>query len=236
MPYCPRCGVELDPSVETCPLCRTPIPRFPDLGAGEPAWPAPGLLGDPAKRYVGGVQIRRRVFGILTAVLAAASAAVLSVDLLRAGMLSWSLYAAAALCGAWGMAAALFLSYRRPLVAVPVCFGIVTVVLAAFDASDGRWHWFLPLGLPLMILAAAAVAGGWLLLRRARGYYLLGVVAGLLAVTLVGVDVLVETWLSKPALGWSLIVDVVLVPLTLAFFYLHFGLKVPVDLRRTFHL
>ena len=235
MPYCPRCGVELDPSVRACPLCSTSIPRFDDLGAGDPAWPEPGLAGDPAKRYVGAAQIQRRVFGILSAVFAAATAAVAAANLFISGKLTWSLYAVAALCGAWGITAALFAWYRNPLVVVPVCFGVVAAELAALDAV-GWQRWFVFLGLPLIVLVSAVLTGGWLLLRRGRGYFLLGVVSGLLAVLLFGVDVVVQTWMGTPGLGWSLITGVVLVPLSSVFFFLHFGLKLSIDLRRTFHV
>jgi len=236
MPYCPRCGVELDPSVSACPLCRTPIPRFADLGPGEPAWPKPGLSGDPAKVYLGSRQTRWRVFGILSAVLAAAIVAVVSSNLLLGGTLTWSLFAAAALCGAWGVTAAVFVWYRHPVVAVPVCFGVVAGALAALDAAGSSPHWFIPFGLPMIVLLSAVIAGGWLLLRRARGYHLLGVAAGLLAVLLLGVDVLVEVWTGTLGLSWSLITGVVLVPLSGVFLYLHFGLRISPDLKRTFHV
>jgi hypothetical protein len=235
MPYCPRCGVELDPSVTACPLCRTPIPRFPDLGPGEPAWPERGLAGDPAKAYLGPRRTRWRVFGILSAVLAAATAAVVAANLLLLGSLTWSLYAVSALGGAWGMTTAVFVWYRRPLVAVPVCFGVAAGALAALDAA-GTTRWFAPLGFPLVVLLSAVLTGGWFLLRRARGYHLLGVAAGFLAVLLLGVDLVVEVWMGKPGLSWSLITGVVLVPLAGVFLFLHFGLRLSPDLKRTFHV
>ncbi len=236
MPYCPRCGVEVDPSVSACPLCRTPVPQFSDLGPGEPAWPQSSLPGDPAKVRLGSKQTRWRVFGTLSAVLAASVISVVSANWLLLGTFTWSLYAAAALCGAWGVTAAVFVWYRRPVVAVPVCFGVAAAALAALDAAGGAPHWFVSLGLPMMVLLSVVIAGGWLLLRRAKGYCLLGVVAGLLAILLLGIDGVIEAWTGTPGLTWSLITGVVLVPLSGVFLYLHFGLRLSPDLKRTFHV
>ena len=41
MPYCSRCGVEVDEGVPACPLCRAPIQRL-DEGEARPGlkpWP-----------------------------------------------------------------------------------------------------------------------------------------------------------------------------------------------------
>ena len=48
MSYCVNCGVELDPSAKTCPLCRTPA-WHPELDA-PPYFPANSAAVQPASR------------------------------------------------------------------------------------------------------------------------------------------------------------------------------------------
>ena len=240
MPYCPRCGVETDPSVQACPLCTASIPRFPELGPGEPAWPAPGT-GDPdlGKRYRTPAQLRTRAFEIVAGVLVIAGAVVTAVNLYVSGTLTWCLYPLSALAAALGAAAALYLCPKRPgrwgLVWALLTMGL----LGALDlTAEGRLGWFLPLGLPLTVLSYTLICAAVQYIRKARrrGYNLFALVSFLAALELAAIDFLVSGWTSGvPLLAWSWVTTLVLVPLGLLFTVLHFALRSPPDLGRTFH-
>ncbi len=93
MPYCPRCGVETDPSVRSCPLCATEIPSLSSLTPGEPAWPLPFSKDpalDPSQIYATSGELRGRAFLAITAVFITAAVAVTGADLFTTGTITWA--------------------------------------------------------------------------------------------------------------------------------------------------
>lgn len=240
MPYCPRCGVEADPSVTACPLCSTPLPVFPDQGPGEPAWPPLGHqpARDPAKTYPTGSQRRLRAFWVVAAVLATAALANLASDLVTTGALTWSRYPLVSLTYGLGILGTLLAWYHRPWV-WGSCWAVLTVaLLGALDLASGRLSWSLGLGLPLAALTFGLVflAVALLAAAKRRGYNLFGLVALLVAAELVGIDALVTHFtFNRWALGWSLVTTLVFLPLAFFFYFLHHALHRTPDLRRTFH-
>ena len=240
MPYCPRCGVEVDASVRACPLCSTAIPVFDDLGPGEPAWPAASdrhSSSDPAKTYVAPGEWRGRVFLAIAGVFLTAALTVLTVDLWVAGAITWSRYPLIALVAALAFVASNLL-WRQPWKWGTAWFAISSALVASLDAADGTLTWAPGVGLPVVGLSFGLLAlGAGLGLRaRRRGYNLFALVFALVAVELVGIDSLVtaatagsSTW------GWSVVAALVLVPLSLIFLVLHLTIRRTPDLRRIFH-
>jgi hypothetical protein len=242
MPYCPRCGVEADPSVRECPLCFTAIPRLEDLGPGTPAWPDPAALSpaaNPSKRFATVSELRGRAFLTLAGVLAVAAVAVLATDLFVHQGVTWSRYPLAALTTAFLLLAAAFAWHRRPVFWGAAWMVTVVGFLGALDGfDDGRWGWFPGLGLPLTVISVALTGLGVVVVRRSRhrGYNLFGLVPALVAAELGAIDGLVTAWATgRVGFGWSLVAALALVPLALLFFVLHYGFRRRPDLGRTFH-
>jgi len=240
LPYCPRCGVQLDASIPACPLCQTPIPRL-DAGPGEPAWPTSteDLASDPSKPYATSGQRRARALFATAAVLVTAAVIVTGVDLFTAGAVTWSRYPVVSFAAALAFTAAVLVWHRRP--AVWATAGLVTTaaLLGALDAlHNGRLTWFPTLGLPVAATTFALATAGVLWVRRGRrrGYNLFSLVFGLTAAELLAVDGLVQGWVTgRPGWGWSVVAALVLVPLTVLFGVLHRTIRRTPDLRRTFH-
>lgn len=239
MPYCPRCGVETDPSVRHCPLCQTPIPRLEGLGPGEPSWPSgAGDHPDPAQPYASSGELRRRASLAVTGVFLTAALAVAAPDLLTAGTVTWARWPLVSLAAAFLMAAAVFTWHRRPGLWLTAWALTVLGLLAALDLCGGTWGWFPRLGLPIGLVTFGLAAAGTGILQRSRcrGYNLFGLVPALTAAELVAIDLLVSGWTSgQPALSWSLVTALVLVPLAILFYFFHFTLRHTPDLKRIFH-
>ena len=73
MSYCVNCGVELDPSAKTCPLCGTPA-WHPELDA-PPYFPANSAAVQPASR--------REAAILLTAMLAVCVGLIIPLRIVR---------------------------------------------------------------------------------------------------------------------------------------------------------
>ena len=98
MSYCVNCGVELDPSAKTCPLCGTPA-WHPELDA-PPYFPANSAAVQPASR--------REAAILLTAMLVSVSLCCGLLNLFLPTDRPWSLYVIGA-----AVAAGLFPAHRR---------------------------------------------------------------------------------------------------------------------------
>ena len=85
MSYCPKCGVELAPSQDRCPLCNTPVQR--EEAAASPYPVADGVSAAPATPR------KRRTFAAACAILLLIPVLTCVVcDLNIDGTLAWSRY------------------------------------------------------------------------------------------------------------------------------------------------
>jgi len=240
MPYCPRCGVEVDPSVHDCPLCSTPIPRFADLGMGEPAWPSSYDPDhpDPSKSYASSSERKVRALLGVAGMFSTAALAVVAADLFTTGGLTWSRYPLVSLAAGFGLIASALVWHHRPPILGTAWLVVTAMLLGCLDAADGVMSWFLALGLPLALGPFLLFWGGTMVFHRfrRRGYNVFGLVFSLVTVELGSIDGLVTLWASgRLGWSWSLVASLVLVPLAFLFFFLHFALHRTPDLRRTFH-
>lgn len=231
MPYCPRCGVEVDASVNQCPLCSTPIPRFDDLGPGTPSWPDPGHH-DPNQSYAAS-QAKRRLGGLVGSLGLTAAAVVSVVDLAVTGGLTWSLWPLTSLAFVEAVVAVALVGRSRVAVALG-WFVSVALLLGAFDLIDGAPPWFWSLGLPIDTLAFGLVGLGAVGARRLRGAAKLSLGALLIGGGLVALDGLISSWVGTGELGWSLVTSVVFGAFTVFFGLLHLVLGAP-RFHRIFH-
>ena len=240
MPYCPRCGVELDSSTRVCPLCATPVPALEDLGPGEPAWPTSGVRAetqDPSKTYTTISERRNRVFWGIAGVFATAVLAVTATDLLTSKALTWSRYPLAALATGFFLLVSAIVWRRKIVLWAISWFVLVSLFLWILDIAGGNSGWSVALGFPLTVATYSVVAlGVWATRAQRRGYNLFALLFFLADVELLAIDALVTAWTSGHfGWGWSLIATLALLPLAFFFGFLHFVLPRTPDFRRIFH-
>lgn len=239
MPYCSRCGVEVDAHVPVCPLCGTPIMRFEDLPPSEPTYPALSHK-DPGKVYATPEESKVRAYWFLISLLILPSFILLSVDaFISAGRLSWSLLAVSCLG-----AAALLITVGFLLFPVfwrmALAFSVVgALFLAAIDFLDGPLSWFPTFGLPLLAWLSLLIIGcvQAIVHARTRGYNVFAIILAGVSVFCLGLDGLISLAAEgRWELSWSIIVGLCLLPISFYFFFIHYGLRRGLDLQRTFHI
>ena len=136
MSYCVNCGVELDPSAKTCPLCGTPA-WHPELDA-PPYFPANSAAVQPASR--------REAAILLTAMLVSVSLCCGLLNLFLPTDRPWSLYVI-------GAAVMLWVWFTLPM---------VLRRLPVFSGSPPTWRPLASMsGSSPSTWAAAAGSGGW---------------------------------------------------------------------------
>jgi hypothetical protein len=240
MPYCSKCGIEVDGGVASCPLCASPIQI---LDAPEPRrslGPYPQYIIDPENAYKLSRAERRRIaVEIITLAAVLVSAALFLVDLLLDGGLGWSRYAVASVAFCWLVSAAPIALYGRTKRALSIVGAAVVAFPLLLDALDGKLDWSLSLGVPITLASCAAVAATAAVMARmpTKGLNLLGIGALGLALYLIVLESILRLALG---LGfgpyWSLVAAIALVPVAIFLFYLHGRVMRGADLRKIFRL
>ena len=207
MSYCVNCGVELDPSAKTCPLCGTPA-WHPELDA-PPYFPANSAAVQPASR--------REAAILLTAMLVSVSLCCGLLNLFLPTDRPWSLYVI-------GAAVMLWVWFALPMLArgIPIFFRLTADVAAigvyvwiiSVALHGGRW--FRGLVLPMLGWACVVVFLLSFLLRDGRRSRLssIAMCIGAVGLMAMGVEYCIDRYfLEAWQPSWSLVVLVICIGL-----------------------
>ena len=185
MSYCPKCGVELAPSQDRCPLCNTPVQR--EEAAASPYPVADGVRAAPATPR------KRRTFAAACAILLLIPVLTCVVcDLNIDGTLAWSRYVLVSfgLLYVYLLMPMVLLRHRLPIC---VCLDFLATVgfLYGIERFSGG-NWFLRFGLPLTVLVFAVTGLLILLILKSR-WNLLKILSAVLIG--MGICVMMIEWL-----------------------------------------
>ncbi len=204
MSYCVNCGVKLDPSLERCPLCNTPVINPNEITHIHSVPPFPKEKGQVE-------MVRRKDLAILLSVSLSAAAIVCGLlNLLVFSGSLWSLYVIGACVVIWVLAIPAVIYTRLPIYFSLFFDGLAIGVyqyLISFNTADREW--FFELSLPITALCTAAAILFALLMRRLSSAFLM---TGLYffvesALLCVGIELLIDRFLEKPfGLTWSAVV------------------------------
>lgn len=147
MSYCVNCGVELEASLEECPLCHTPVINPRELNKETPPSPYPTDKGQVE-------MVKRKDLGILiTVVLTATSVTCLLLNLLVFNAHLWSLIViGCCMCLFVFTFPAVYYS-KMPVYLTLLADGVSVVIylfLITFVTDTDMWFW--QLGLPITVL------------------------------------------------------------------------------------
>ncbi len=161
MSYCVNCGVELAPSEAKCPLCNTPV-----LNPADP-WREPGERPYPPRVERVMSRIDRRYGAALASLFLLIPALVtLLSNLIADQRVTWSAYVLGALLCLFVWAILPFFCKKRHLVRfILLDLGAALLYLWLIDRSVAGADWFLPLGMPVALTAAAFLMAVVLLAR-----------------------------------------------------------------------
>ena len=239
MPYCSRCGGEVDDHVEDCPLCDTPIQKLdkPDPATGR--YPQDDLNPNSSADLPTGFG-RTLAFQIISILFITPFLIVLATSLIAETWPAWAGFALVGLAAAWIIVATPILLSRYPIAIVLSLFVTTTVTLLAVDLMEGQGlEWFLVVGFPVLVLvlvtSIAVVIASTMVREKGTNiasFVLLGIVV--LCVGLDGIASLYQT--GGLALGWSIIVAVALTPVAAFLLYFHYGIRERIDIKKTFHI
>jgi hypothetical protein len=232
MKICGNCKVEVEETDARCPLCGNL------LGEGVPEHSA--VEKEALEPQVSESKARRWLWEVISLLALTAAGLLLAIDLADGFRLTWSLYPVSVVAFLWLCAtSAVFLGRRPPMLCAALTAAVLAFLFVLELATKGR-RWFLPLALPLVVVAIAAVAGTWAVASRLRLPLFPAIAAAVLAcgIAAVGVEVVLNRYLQLDrVVSWSFVALACAISLFFALLLTHKRLKERhSDIRRFFHL
>ncbi|MDO4567464.1 MAG: DUF6320 domain-containing protein [Clostridia bacterium] len=205
MSYCVNCGVELEKSLEICPLCRTEVVNPREPVRSDVIRPYSRHLDKVARK----VQ-RRTVAGVFTVLLTLAGGICVITDGVYGGGLTWSLYVLASIL----LAMLVVVLPVYPLNWHPLFFVVIdclalTLFMYVLNELVGGAQWFSTLALPLILLIMAVGAINVSVIDSGKLTKLLiaACIVGSMGVCTLGVEIVIDLYLSADVgLSWSWLV------------------------------
>lgn len=239
MKNCTHCGVELENSMNFCPLC------------GEPVLDEISNNSDYIKvrlkerseltvfQKLTPSQKRKLSWEISGIILISGILVTFIIDIIGDYNLSWSKYSIA-VCSILFINITLFnFFYHRRLLVLIGSFVSSSALLLLLNLFTGEMNWGIKLGIPLLFGAYFVVYMLIILIKRSKNKGMNIIAYSLLAAGLL--CIVTEAFISKYRikdlhLEWSYIVMASVVPIAGLLLYLHFRLRRGRDLKRFFHI
>jgi len=234
MSYCVNCGVELDASAKSCPLCNTPVvnPRQLEQMA---------VARQPFPRESGQVEtVKRKDLGILVTTVAlgtAVTCGVLNAFVFRGS--PWSLAVIGVCAIFWVILVPVVIYTKQPIYVSLLCDGAVVILylyMLTYLTGSGAWFW--GLGVPITVLVLLVAELFTFCVRRLPRSFLtvaLYLFTGV-GILCIGLEMLIDRYVSGTvALTWSAVVLTVCVILDIAFITMLSRRRLRNEVRKRLH-
>jgi hypothetical protein len=239
MAYCMKCGVELDPSLSRCPLCKTQIPTGLQP-KGKKASPFPKSETAPEQHHHYSPRRKLALASMLVTVIFLIPTLILLATVnYKQQDWDWVLPPLVMLTASWCYILILILFFNRKQWAALLYLVLTPVLLYLIDSTTSRTGWFLAYGVPIVIASYTLLFLNLLLMRfwiknpfQRSGVILLSVSAFLILLELIISQNLWGTWKIR----WSLLCVAALAPVSIFLFSLSILLKSSTDLNKIFRI
>lgn len=241
MIQCPNCGVELGENANFCSLCGEPLP---DRITDNPAFIKSGKLRKEEKllteyQKLTGIQKRKIFWTISGIILISGIVITVLIDFVKNQEIGWSKYPATVSFILYVNITLNTFLQKKIIPMLSVSFLSVLVLFILLDFYAGETGWEIRLGVPVLLAAYVIIFAFILIVRNSRQKGLNVIAYSLIAAGVIcGCIDMTVTLFSRNLLrmGWSLIVMVAVLFISMLLLYIHYRLKKVTDLQRFFHL
>ena len=234
MSYCVNCGVELESSLQECPLCHTPVINPKEAGRDIPPSPYPTDKGQVEV-------VKRKDLGILlSVVLTATSVTCLLLNLLVFDHSLWSLLVIGiCICLFVFTFPAVYYS-KTPIYVSLLADGVAVAVylyMIAYLTPSTDWFW--QLGLPIVMLVTLCMELFTFLLKKIPFSVLSGALCLFIEIPLfcAALELMIRKMLFAPLrLTWSAVVLTVCAIIDVALITILVKKRLRNEVRRRLHI
>ncbi len=235
MPYCFKCGVEVNNGVKNCPLCDMDLPVFKEEKVVEPRYPSQENVFKEIKKR------RRNVFYVIFAMIVLAILVNLRfIDWRFNDSLTWSKYTTKYLLGSLIYMFAILQYIKNPKVNFFIV-GINTLILLFFtDIANGNIDWFYQMGIPITVLATVSLYSLFVICTREKllPYKIMEIIF-IVGIFVIVLELIINMFLfNKMSLSWSLQTVVCSLPLLMIIIFIprRFYKKIDGYIQRKLHM
>ena len=239
MKKCNYCGVELDSTMNQCPLCGLAIGEQHLLSN---KYNFKQGLGDKTLNELENMTVsqRRKLFWEISGIiLVSGIIATVIIDLIVNKNITWSKYNIIASFTVFANIS--FITFFRSRSILLVLGSLISnaLLLVLLDLISSNSGWGIKLGIPILISFYVVVIGVICLLRitHRRGFNILAVIFIAVGIFLVCTEAFISLYFKNTIqLMWSIIVGASILPIAALMVFIHYRLKKGTDLRRFFNI
>ena len=240
MSYCNYCGVELDKTMTSCPLCG--------LTVGEKRvitheWKSrQPIFKDKISSEIENMTAaqKRKLFWEISAIILISGILVtLVINWIESKNITWSKYILVSSLSIMASISFFTLLRNRPFMLVLGSFISNAALLLLLDLISSNIGWGTKLGIPILFsLYALILIVLWLIrISHRRGFNILALIFIALGLFIICIDVFVSLYFNhKITLGWSIIAASSMIPISALLLLVHYRLKSGIELRRFFNI
>ena len=224
MPYCSKCGVEVDEGVKNCPLCNLPIQYFTEetKKPGKQMYPErtdQQLKGktypdeeikQPGKRTLTLKEKRIRAWEIISAFLMIPFLIVTFTDLIINATISWARFPMIALLMTWMLCTFPLVFTKRPVIMIiGIAFALISFLVLVDYFDNWNFDWIYQLALPILALVLFLSVGVVILSLKVKtkGMNIAAFILFAVGLLNLGLDLIImSTIQGKITVTWSLFV------------------------------
>lgn len=238
MPYCSRCGVEVDDDVKKCPLCSAEIQIFdndPPRKGRYPEKPAPHASAPRRNRK----ERRKMAAMIVTFGLLIPACIAITADFVLNGQITWGTYTISSLIYIWVIVLLPLLYYKTPVLTLMAYYLSTLLYLYSIETFTGGGSWFRGLALPIITVTTVLIAANFYAAGRSRirGINIFSYAVLSVGLECMGIEMIISRHLTgNLKIGWSVIVLSAAVPASILLWYIHHKVKRPLKADKFFHI
>ncbi len=234
MNNCINCGVELDETLSSCPLCGFNIGNEELVESNKKSefFPSDIIL-------LHRKETRTHIWE-LSGIISFSGIIVCSIaDLVIMKKFTWSLFADTSIMASWLILTLSLLAFRKYYIVLPGFLITVLTMLFLFDIFSPPVNWFFGLGLPLTVtlfIAASIVLILWKF-AHFKGFNILAFAFLILSGFCIITEMFIDKFLFKRVdIQWSAIVAVSILPIAFILLFVHYRMKKGNRLDSYFHM
>lgn len=240
MPFCPKCGVEVDYKVQKCPLCTFPIPEIieKEISVKKSKFPQP-----ENKYYENILKLKNQIFFTLSILIFSAVLILMTVSsIIKIHPFAIN-YSIISVIATW-FYIFILLGYISNQYYSILGLGIITIFFTlGLDYVDSEINWYFSYALPIIILVLLIVFLFLYLYNRSRllnqfifipSYLCIGI-----SLLSVGLECILDLQVTRPIhLSWSLIVLIILMSIAVLLLSLYYKLpdRMKEKIKRKLHI
>ncbi len=238
MPYCSRCGVEVDIEIKRCPLCSTDIQLLPpeiNKNKKYPSVTAPKSIAPKRNKK----EIKKMAAILVTFGLLIPASITITADMVINKTVTWGTYAISAVAYTWILVLLTLLYYKKPAITLLGYYSTTVLFLYTVDFLNNGIYWFYTMALPISTLTTTLTAVIIYIANRSRvkGINILSYTIMAIGIECLGIDLSTTLFLTGSIqLSWSIIVFAATVPAAGLLYYIYHKTRKSFKMKEYFHI